>query len=284
MANGDGVTRWKAVVAALDAHERFRSRVSAYQHPLAGRPIVWHVVRALLDTVPAPTSVVVLHRAGEMVSIGPDLPTVDYVGVAAGEDSRALRTAVTAPGLTVLVDGAAALLTASTISRLLRAGEAGIAALAGDGGEHESSVAVVGEGPALASADDPRHPRGAARVVATDAFETLRVVDRRSLSDASVAIRDRLVRRHQASGVSFLLPATTWIDVDVRIGADTMIYPGAVLEGSTDVGSECVIGPHSRIVESTVGRGSELKGWNYVSRVSVRNHAVLEPYERRGLE
>lgn len=276
--------RWKAVVSALEAHEQFRSRVSAYQHPLAGRPIVWHVVRALLDTNPQPDSIVVLHRAGSPVSIGPDQPLVDYAEVPAGDEARALRVAVTSPGLTLLVDGAAALVSASTVARLLRAGESAVASLPGQGGDHEPHVAVAGEGPALASAEDPRHPRGAARVVPVDANETLRVVDRRSLSDASVAIRDRLVHRHEAAGVTFLLPATSWIDVDVRIGADTMIYPGAVLEGATDVGSECVIGPHSRIVESTVGRGSELKGWNYVSRVSVRNHAVLEPYERRGLD
>lgn len=276
--------RWKAVVSAVEALEQFRSRVSVYQHPLAGRPLVWHVVRALLDTRPQPDEVLVLHRAGSPVSIGPEQPLVEYVEVAAGEESRALRAAVTSPGLTVLVDGAAALITASTIARLLRAGESGVASLTAPEREHEPHVAVAGEGPALASSSDPRNPRGSARVVPTDVAETLRVVDRRSLSDASVAIRDRLVRRHETGGVTFLLPATSWIDVDVRIGADTMIYPGVVMEGATDVGSECVIGPHSRIVESTIGRGSELKGWNYVSRVSVRNHAVLEPYERRGLD
>lgn len=276
--------RWHAVVAALDANELFRSRVSVYQHPLAGRPIVWHVVRALLDTTPPPEEVSVLHHDSVPLSIGPDLPNVHYAPVEAGEEARSLRVAVTSPGLKVLVDGAAPLLTPSTVARLLRAGESGVATLLGEGAEYEPRVAVAGEGPAIASADDPRHPLGASRVAPTQPHETLRVVDRRTLSVASVAIRDRLIRRHESAGVSFLLPETSWVDVDVRIGADTLIYPGAVLEGSTDIGSECVIGPHTRIVESTVGRGTELKGWNYVSRVSVRNHAVLEPYERRGLD
>ena len=276
--------RWRAVVAALDAPELFRSRVSLYQHPLAGRPIVWHVVRALLDTAPAPDGIRVLHNAAAPLSIGPALPNVEFEPVDGGDEARALRVAVTSPGVKALVDGAAALLTPATVARLLRAGESGIATLLVDGADNEPRVAVAGEGPALASAGDPRHPQGAARVVPTDALETLRIVDRRTLSTASVAIRDRLVRRHESAGVSFLLPDTSWVDVDVRIGPDTLISPGAVLEGATDIGSECVIGPHTRIVESTVGRGSELKGWNYVTRVSVRNHAVLEPYERRGLD
>lgn len=278
------MTRWHAVVSALDAGESFRSRVSVYQHPLAGRPIVWHVVRALLDASPAPERVVVLYRASSPVTMGPQLPEVEYRAVEQGDEARSLRVAVTSPGLKVLVDGAAPLVTPATLARLLRAGESGVATLQGDGADHEPRVAIAGEGPALASADDPRHPLGASRVVANEPLETLRVADRHTLSRASVALRDRLIRRHEIAGVSFVLPHTSWVDVDVRIGSDTLIYPGAVFEGATDIGSECVIGPYTRIVESTVGRGSELKGWNYVSRVSVRNHAVLEPYERRGLD
>jgi bifunctional UDP-N-acetylglucosamine pyrophosphorylase/glucosamine-1-phosphate N-acetyltransferase len=97
-------------------------------------------------------------------------------------------------------------------------------------------------------------------------------------------MRNRLVRRHEAGGVTFVLPDTAWIDADVRIGADTVIYPGAVLEGHTEIGTECVIGPYSRVVDATIGRGVELKGWNYVARTNIRNHAVLEPYVRRGFD
>ena len=57
-----------------------------------------------------------------------------------------------------------------------------------------------------------------------------------------------------------------------------------MLEGATEIGAECVIGPFSRLVEATVGRGVELRGWNYVAHTSVRNHAVLEPYVRRGVD
>ena len=274
---------WRAVVAALDPNDTFRSRVSVYRHPLAGRPILWHVVRALLETTPAPTSVTVLHRAGIEVETGDGPAKLAYEPVAIGDESRALRAAVTRPGLTLLVDGAAPLIAPATVARLLRVGESGLAALP-QGDEHVSRVAVAGEGPALASADDPRLPRGAARVEPTAPDECLRVVDRHTLAAASTALRDRLVRQHEAAGVTFLLPATVWVDVDVRIGPDTVVYPGAVLEGATDIGAECVIGPYSRLVEATIGRGVELRGWNYVTRTTVRNHAVLEPYVRRGID
>ena len=278
------MTAWSAVVSALEPGELFRSRVSGYLLPLAGRPIAWHVLRALAGMQQPPSEILVLHH-GEV-----HLPLPESSGihirndiVEAGDEARALRAAVTSPGMKVLIDAAAPLITPPTIARLVRAAEDGVATLF-DSHEIGSRLVVAGEGPALASADDPRCPAGATRVEATTPSEMLRVIDRHTLSEAGVVMRDRLVRLHESRGVSFLLPETTWIDVDVRIGPDTVVYPSTVLEGMTEIGSECVIGPYTRIVESTIGRGVELKGWNYVSHTSIRNHAVMEPHARRGVD
>lgn len=275
---------WCAVVSALDRGELFKSRVSGYLLPLAGRPIAWHVVRALAGMIEPPVEILVLHHGGV------HLPLPETEGilmrneiVQAGDEAIALRAAVTSPGMKVLIDAAAPLITPPTIARLVRAAEDGVATLF-ETPESGSRLVVAGEGPALASADDPRCPRGATRVEANTPTEMLRVIDRHTLSEAGTVMRDRLIRLHESRGVSFLLPATTWIDVDVRIGADTVIYPNTVLEGMTEIGSECVVGPYSRIVESTIGRGVELKGWNYVTHTSLRNHAVMEPHARRGVD
>lgn len=275
---------WNAVVAALDDGDTFHSSVPLYLHPLAGRPILWHSLLAIAGTQPRPASVRVLHRDAAPLQLPEGFPTpLRAEAVGGGAELRSLRAAVTPPGLTVLVDGAAPLIASSTIARLLRAAERGMVAL-GANGEDSVCAAVGGEGPALASADDPRRPHGAVPVAATTPEEIIRVTDRHTLAEAGRAIHDRLIRLHEAGGVSFVLPATTWVDADVTIGPDTVIYPGAVIEGQTRIGSECVIGPYTRLVDATLGRGVELKGWNYVARTSVRNHAVLEPYVRRGFD
>ncbi|MGH7719157.1 MAG: hypothetical protein ACREON_09975 [Gemmatimonadaceae bacterium] len=275
---------WNAVVSAMDDGDTFRSRVSMYLHPLAGRPILWHVLQSLIAVEPPPTDVRVLHRAASGISLPPDAP-VPVAAEAVESDSalRSLRAAVTPPGIKVLIDGAAALVTPATVARLLRAGERGVAALL-DASDPPSGIALCGEGPALASADDPRHPPVTSPIAPMSDEERLRITDRHTLAHASVALRDRLVRGHEERGVSFVLPDTVWIDADVRIGPDTVIYPGAVIEGATEIGAESVVGPYSRIVDATIGRGVELKGWNYVTRTSIRNHAVLEPYVRRGFD
>lgn len=185
---------WSAVVSALDDGGAFRSRVSVYLHPLAGRPIIWHVLRALGDVTPPPAQVRILHRTSSPLLL-PDHGTVrmKLESVDEGVELVSLRAAITAPALSVLVDGAAPLITPATIARLLRAAEGGVAALPGRGNDG-SYLVVGGEGPALASADDPRRPEGAVPVAATSADELIQVTDRHSLSDASVALRDRLIR------------------------------------------------------------------------------------------
>ena len=55
------------------------------------------------------------------------------------------------------------------------------------------------------------------------------------------------------SGVTIVDPASTWVDVDVRVGADTTIYPGTCLRGTTRVGDNCEIGPNATLIDAEIG-------------------------------
>jgi len=66
-------------------------------------------------------------------------------------------------------------------------------------------------------------------------------------------MRDRIIHEHMKNGVSFILPETSVIGPKVEIGRDTVIYPGTLLEGNTRIGEQCLIGPYTRISDSTVG-------------------------------
>ena len=73
-------------------------------------------------------------------------------------------------------------------------------------------------------------------------------------------MRERINAAHMANGVTLLDPATTYIDVGVRIGADTRsIRPIDVPGGRHAIGRQRrAIGPSTRIVDSTVGDGAEV--------------------------
>jgi bifunctional UDP-N-acetylglucosamine pyrophosphorylase/glucosamine-1-phosphate N-acetyltransferase len=95
--------------------------------------------------------------------------------------------------------------------------------------------------------------RPAQVVQLADRREALGINDRVQLAEAELALRGRLLRELMLSGVSVVDPASTFVDVGVRVGQDTVLEPFSFLRGNTVVGEGCRIGPHSDIRDSTIG-------------------------------
>ncbi|EUA01799.1 bifunctional glmU domain protein [Mycobacterium kansasii 824] len=51
------------------------------------------------------------------------------------------------------------------------------------------------------------------------------VNNRVQLAQLGAELNRRIVAAHQMAGVTVIDPTTTWIDVDVAIGRDTVIHP-----------------------------------------------------------
>lgn len=79
------------------------------------------------------------------------------------------------------------------------------------------------------------------------------VNDRVQLSEMAAELNRRIVAAHQRAGVTVVDPLSTWIDVDVEIGRDTVIAPGTQLLGATRVGAHCRVGPDTTLTDTTVG-------------------------------
>jgi bifunctional UDP-N-acetylglucosamine pyrophosphorylase / glucosamine-1-phosphate N-acetyltransferase len=82
------------------------------------------------------------------------------------------------------------------------------------------------------------------------------VNDRVQLSDLARELNRRIVAAHQRAGVTIVDPLSTWIDVDVEIGRDTVIHPGTQLLGPTEIGANCTIGPDTTLTSMEVGDGA----------------------------
>ncbi|SEH66413.1 UDP-N-acetylglucosamine pyrophosphorylase /glucosamine-1-phosphate N-acetyltransferase [Mycolicibacterium rutilum] len=82
------------------------------------------------------------------------------------------------------------------------------------------------------------------------------VNDRVQLAELGAELNRRIVAAHQRAGVTVIDPASTWIDVDVTIGRDTVVKPGSQLHGGTRVGGRCEIGPDTTLADVTVGDGA----------------------------
>jgi len=88
-----------------------------------------------------------------------------------------------------------------------------------------------------------------------DPQEGLGVNDRRQLAVAWSVLRDRKNRALMKAGVTLVEPSYVYVDMDVDVGQDTIIYPWVQLQGKTSIGEGGVICSHVRVLDSRLGAG-----------------------------
>ncbi len=127
-----------------------------------------------------------------------------------------------------------------------------------------------------------RHGRLVAACELPDASETLGVNDRAGLAAVRAVMQARIHRRHMLAGVTIVDPASTVVDADVEIGADTVVAPFTSIHGGSVIGEGATIGPLSTLIDARVGDRSRvvqsyLDGADVGERVSVGPFAYLRP-------
>ncbi len=111
-----------------------------------------------------------------------------------------------------------------------------------------------------------------------DKNEIIGINDRINLAKAEKVFRSRINIKHMENGVTIIDPDTTYIDSQVVIGQDTIIYPFTYLEGSTKIGEHCIISPHSRIIDGELGNYVNIKDHCFIMESKVGNEANIGPY------
>ncbi|HEX2028231.1 MAG TPA: bifunctional UDP-N-acetylglucosamine diphosphorylase/glucosamine-1-phosphate N-acetyltransferase GlmU, partial [Nitriliruptorales bacterium] len=103
------------------------------------------------------------------------------------------------------------------------------------------------------------------------------VNDRGELATAGHVLRQRALERLMRQGVTVIDPATTYVDVGVTVGRDTVLLPGCLLEGDTTVGERATIGPYSRLVDAHVEDGARV-AQSHVIAASIGPQADVGPF------
>ena len=78
--------------------------------------------------------------------------------------------------------------------------------------------------------------------------EAIGVNNRIQLAEVRSHIQARILRNHMLNGVTIVDPMQTTIDHRVRIGRDTEVGPGCVIEGAVTIGEHCILGPHLHVI------------------------------------
>jgi bifunctional UDP-N-acetylglucosamine pyrophosphorylase / glucosamine-1-phosphate N-acetyltransferase len=111
----------------------------------------------------------------------------------------------------------------------------------------------------------------------TDFAEFMAVNSKVQLHEANDAMKRRILINHMNDGVTIIDPSSTYIDSDVKIGMDTIIYPGTIIEGNSIIGEDCIVGPNSRIVNSVIENGVEIQT-SVILESKVKDGASIGPF------
>lgn len=105
--------------------------------------------------------------------------------------------------------------------------------------------------------------------VLNDNIEILGVNSKVELAQASKVLRDRKNIDLMEKGAILIDPSAVYAEEDVVVGRDTVIYPGAILQGKTVIGENCQILGTTRIIDSTLGNDIKVES-------SVIEESILE--------
>ena len=96
-------------------------------------------------------------------------------------------------------------------------------------------------------------------VCTADSDMIMGINSRHQLAEAEAIMRQRILDKLMDQGVTIMDPASTFIEGNVEIGQDTIIYPFTWLEGSTKIGADSIIGPNVRLTNVVVGNSTNLQ-------------------------
>ena len=114
-------------------------------------------------------------------------------------------------------------------------------------------------------------------VAADDYEQTLGINSRVQLAGAEKILRRRKNIELMEQGVTLMDPDTTYIDAQVTVGRDTVIYPFTWLEGATTIGENCEIGPNSRFTDTKIG-DQVTAHFSYAHECEIASGVVMGPY------
>jgi bifunctional UDP-N-acetylglucosamine pyrophosphorylase/glucosamine-1-phosphate N-acetyltransferase len=325
------------LVLAAGLGKRMRSKTIKLLHPVAGRPMVAHVLAAARALAPRRIVTVVGHQAAEVRAALDGLsdafvlqPEQRGTGDAVFRAARSLRAS---NGALLILNGDLPTVRTSTLQTIVSRHRSSSAALTLVGAEVEDSSGygriVRGRDGEIrrivedrdASPDekairevncgiycaDPSKLFPALRLLRPDnvqgeyyltdavhhllaggkkvtalriarAEELLGVNDRAELARASKLLYARKAAELQASGVTILDPARTWVDPRARIGRDTVLYPDVFIEGASTLGEDCVVRAGCRLTDVVLGRGVEVRDHSVLVDSRVGDKAAIGPF------
>ncbi|MBT3319847.1 MAG: NTP transferase domain-containing protein [Clostridia bacterium] len=280
--NKENVT---VVVLATGLTDRMNSKKSKLLMSICGKPMAAYAIEAAQAVSASKPVMVVDEDAGELQDLFAD-------SVLYAEQNDALLPQVCLPGggVTVVLSADMPLVDADMLNRLRQTSErkdVGACVAMNEDETAQSASVYCFDTAILRKAIDTGagtlsecvkyfadNGHGVEPIYSNDCDVA---VDRIQLAQISERLRTRINNNLMRAGVTLIDPQSTYIDAGVKIGTDTTVYPGVVIEGDCEIGQDVILYPGSRIVDSSIGDGSVVQNSVMMDAI-VGENSTIGPY------
>ncbi len=108
--------------------------------------------------------------------------------------------------------------------------------------------------------------------------DLISIHDRFDLCRTVNTLRFEKLKSLAKEGVTIYDPSSTWIDWDVRIGRDTIVYPSVIIEGKSSIGRQCIVYPSSHIIDSRIGNRVWILGSTTIEKSVLADDVRVGPF------
>lgn len=113
-----------------------------------------------------------------------------------------------------------------------------------------------------------------------EAEEVMAINSRLELADVAARMRAAKLRELMLAGVTIVDPASTYIQQDVEIGQDTVIYPQVIIEGTSRIGANCTVHSWTRLRNVTIEDDVTIRNSTVIEDSVIRQRATVGPFAR----
>jgi len=261
-----------AIVLAGDRGEAMVSKKQKVMHTICGRPIIEWVLGSIHGNI-SQKPIIVVNSDGQSIrdyfgdSCEYALQRSEWEseGVVAAMDEFKWET-----GYVLIIDGSLPMISPETVATLVDAAKGNAASRLicfSDGTESHISPAYCFDIALLrkhmkltvSGVVDYLQSMRYAGLPVIDVYapqiEGIQIENRQDLRYCTALMQSSINNAHMANGVTFIDPLCAYIDADVKIGMDTIIYPDVYLSGNTEIGEDCVIYNGCRFENTSIGDG-----------------------------
>ncbi len=97
------------------------------------------------------------------------------------------------------------------------------------------------------------------------------------------AFKDRNLKKIEElvkNGVTVISPENTFIDEEVEIDTDTVIWPYVFIQGKTKIGKRCEVMPFVVIKDSTIKDGCKIREYSHIEGAIIEEEVSIGPFAR----